>query len=117
LYYDIQAFELAIPGSKTKTGFNTSLCWIRYKDLEKVFRAHPEKAIWFNRYNTAQNKNFADAFLLRLFKGALTKVENPDDETIAQIFINNGRPYREAVMAMEWNEMMLMEKEHNLWEF
>lgn len=117
LYYDIQAVEIAIPGSKTKTGFNTSLCWVKYKDLEKVFRAHPEKAIWFNRYNTAQNKNFADAFLLRLFKGALTKVENPDDETIAQIFINNGRPYREAVMAMEWNEMMLMEKEHNLWEF
>jgi gliding motility associated protien GldN len=117
LYYDIQAVELAIPGSKTKTGFNTSLVWVRYKDLEKVFRAHPEKAIWFNRYNTAQNKNFADAFLLRLFKGTLTKVQNPDDESIFEIFIGNGRPYREAVMATEWNEMMLMEKEHNLWEF
>jgi gliding motility associated protien GldN len=117
LYYDIQGVELAIPGSKTKTGFNTSLCWIKYKDLEKVFRAHPEKAIWFNRYNTAQNKNFADAFLLRLFKGTLTKVQNPDDESIFEIFIGNGRPYREAVMATEWNEMMLMEKEHNLWEF
>ena len=117
LYYDVQAVELAIPGSKTQTGFNTSLCWVRYKDLEKVFRAHPEKAIWFNRYNTAQNKNFADAFLLRLFKGTLTKVQNPDDESIFEIFIGNGRPYREAVMATEWNEMMLMEKEHNLWEF
>jgi len=117
LYYDIQGIELAIPGSKTKTGFNTSLCWVKYKDLEKVFRAHPEKAIWFNRYNTAQNKNFADAFLLRLFKGTLTKVQNPDDESIFEIFIGNGRPYREAVMATEWNEMMLMEKEHNLWEF
>jgi gliding motility associated protien GldN len=117
LYYDIQGIELAIPGSKTKTGFNTSLCWVKYKDLERVFRAHPEKAIWFNRYNTAQNKNFADAFLLRLFKGTLTKVQNPDDESIFEIFIGNGRPYREAVMATEWNEMMLMEKEHNLWEF
>lgn len=117
LYYDIQGVELGIPGSKTQTGFNTSLCWIKYKDLEKVFRAHPEKAVWFNRYNTAQNKNFADAFLLRLFKGTLTKVQNPDDESIFEIFIGNGRPYREAVMATEWNEMMLMEKEHNLWEF
>jgi gliding motility associated protien GldN len=117
LYYDIQGIELGIPGSKTKTGFNTSLCWIKYKDIEKVFRAHPEKAVWFNRYNTAQNKNFADAFLLRLFKGTLTKVQNPDDESIFEIFIGNGRPYREAVMATEWNEMMLMEKEHNLWEF
>jgi gliding motility associated protien GldN len=117
LYYDIQGIEIAIPGSKTKTNFNLSLCWVKYKDLEKVFRAHPEKAVWFNRYNTAQNKNFADAFLLRLFKGTLTKVQNPDDESIADIFIGNGRPYREAVMAQEWNEMMLMEKEHNLWEF
>jgi gliding motility associated protien GldN len=117
LYYDIQGIELGIPGSKTKTNFNLSLCWVKYKDLERVFRAHPEKAVWFNRYNTAQNKNFADAFLLRLFKGTLTKVQNPDDESIAEIFIGNGRPYREAVMAQEWNEMMLMEKEHNLWEF
>jgi len=117
LYYDIQAIELSVPGSKTKTGFNQSLGWVRYKDLEKVFRAHPEKAVWFNRYNTAQNKNFADAFLLRLFHGTLNKIQNPDDESIFETFIGNGRPYREAVMATEWNEMMLMEKEHNLWEF
>ena len=118
LYYDIQAIELAVPGSKnTKTGFNKSLGWVKYKDAEKIFRAHPKKAVWFNRQNTAQNKNFADALLLRLFWGPINKVQNPDNETILDTYIANGRPYREAVWAQEWTEMELMEKEHNLWEF
>lgn len=117
LYYDMQAFELAIPGSKTRTGFNQTLGWFKYKDLEKLFRAHPKKAVWFNRQNTAQNKNFADAFLLRLFHGSINKLENPEDETIFDQYIANGRSYREAVWATEWAEIMLMEKEHNLWEF
>lgn len=117
LYYDIQALELSVPGSKTKTAFDQSLGWIKYKDIEKIFRAHPKKAIWFNRHNTAQNKNFADAFLLRLFWGPIRKVQNPDNETIFETYISNGRPYREAVWATEWEEIKMMEKEHNLWEF
>lgn len=117
LYYDIQAVQIIIPGAETTTQVDQYLGWFRYKDLEKVFRNHPEKAIWFNRQNTAQNKNFADAFLLRLFHGTLWKIENPDDETIADTYRNNGRPYQESVWATEWAEMMLMEKEHNLWEF
>jgi gliding motility associated protien GldN len=117
LYYDMQGFELSVPGAKTRTGFNQSLGWFKYKDLEKLFRAHPKKAVWFNRQNTAQNKNFADAFLLRLFHGSINKIENPEDETIFSQYLGNGRPYREAVWATEWAEVMLMEKEHNLWEF
>jgi gliding motility associated protien GldN len=117
LYYDIQAVQMIIPGSKTTTGVDQELGWFRYKDLEKVFRNHPEKAVWFNRQNTAQNKNFADAILLRLFHGTIRKIENPDDETIFDTYASNGRPYQEAVWATEWAEFMLMEKEHNLWEF
>lgn len=117
LYYDVQAIQMIIPGSKTTTNVDLYMGWFKYKDLEKVFRNHPEKAVWFNRQNTAQNKNFADAILLRLFHGTIHKIENPDDETIVDTYMGNGRPYREAVWAMEWAEMMLMEKEHNLWEF
>lgn len=117
LYHDIQAIQIIIPGSKTPTGVDTELGWFKYKDLEKVFRNHPKKAVWFNRMNTAQNKNFADAFLLRLFHGTIHKVENPDDYTIFDIYRANGRPYEEAVWATEWAEMELMEREHNLWEF
>jgi len=117
LYYDIQAIQIIVPGSKTTTNVDLYLGWFKYKDLEKVFRNHPEKAVWFNRQNTAQNKNFADAMLLRLFHGTIHKIENPDDETIVDTYRANGRPYREAVWASEWAEIMLMEKEHNLWEF
>ena len=45
----------------------------------------------------------------------IDKVENPDNDRIADTF--SGRPYYEAVWAMEWEEMKLMEKEHNLWEY
>lgn len=117
LYYDIQGVEIIIPGAKTTTNIDLSLGWFKYKDLEKLFRNNIPKAVWFNRQNTAQNKNFADAILLRLFQGTIYKIQNPDDETISDTYSANGRPYYESVWAREWTEMMLMEKEHNLWEF
>jgi gliding motility associated protien GldN len=117
LYYDIQAIEILVPGEKTNIGINQSLGWFKYKDLEKLFRNNIPKAVWFNRQNTAQNKNFADAILLRLFQGSIYKIQNPDDETLEDTYIANGRPYYEGVWAREWTEMMLMEQEHNLWEF
>lgn len=117
LYYDVQALEIIVPGSKTNTNIDLSLGWFKYTDLEKLFRNNVPKAVWFNPHNAAQNKNFADAFLLRLFHGSIYKIQNPDDETIDDTYRANGRPYREGVWAREWTEMMLMEKEHNLWEF
>jgi hypothetical protein len=117
LYYDIQGIEIIVPGAKTTTSIDLSLGWFKYKDLEKLFRNNIPTAVWFNRQNAAQNKNFADAILLRLFQGSIYKVQNPDDETIDDTYQANGRPYREGVWAREWTEMMLMEKEHNLWEF
>ncbi|HYG04413.1 MAG TPA: gliding motility protein GldN [Chryseosolibacter sp.] len=117
LYYDIQAIQLIVPGANTDVGYDQELGWFKYKDLERIFRNHPEKAVWFNRQNTAQNKNFADAFLLRLFHSTIRKVENPDNETIFDTYAGNGRPYQEGVWATEWAEMQLMEREHNLWEF
>ena len=115
LYYDIQAIEMA--AFDINTGTFKPLGWFKYKDLEKLFRNHPAEAIWFNRYNTAENKNYADAFLLRLFHGTIEKVENPDNESIYDTYAANGRPYRESVWAREWEEMKLMEREHNLWEY
>jgi gliding motility associated protien GldN len=115
LYYDIQSVEMK--AFDQNTGTFKPLGWFKYKDLEKVFRNHPDEAIWFNRYNTAENKNYGDAFLLREFHSTIEKVENPDNETIYDTYSANGRPYKESVWAREWEEMKLMEKEHNLWEF
>ncbi len=111
LYYDIQAFQILAWDDNGKAF--KPLGWIKYKDMEKVFRAHPERSVWFNRQNTAQNRNFADAFLLRLFHASIYKTENPDDMELSAIY----PIYKESVMAREWEEMKLMEKEHNLWEY
>lgn len=113
LYYDMLGMEFS--AFDANSGTFKSLGWFKYKDLEKVFRNHVKDAVWFNRYNTAENKNYADAFLLRLFHGTIEKVENPDDDTIYDTY--NGRPRQEAVWATEWEEMKLMEREHNLWEY
>jgi gliding motility associated protien GldN len=111
LYYDILAIGFEVFDDATSTF--KSVGWFRYKDLEKIFRNHPDEAIWFNRYNTAENKNYADAFLLRLFKGVISKIENPDDNSIFDVYANR----KEAILAMEWEEMKMMEREHNLWEY
>ncbi len=114
LYYDVQGIGLAV---NTEQKGEVTMGWFKYKDLEKIFRNTPERAIWINRQNSAEHKNFADAFLLRLFKGTIEKVENPEDLSIVQTYLANQRPYMEAVWAMEWLEMTMMEKEHNLWEY
>jgi gliding motility associated protien GldN len=113
LYHKIQSLELIIPGSETLDQVELSLGVFKYKDLYTLFREHPESAIWVNRYNSAENKNFADAFTLRLFRASLFKYENPDNDPIVDMYQNR----KEAVMASEWWEMQLMEKEHNLWEY
>jgi gliding motility associated protien GldN len=116
LYYDIQSITITWPADKgNPRGGDLDIMTIKYKDLVKVFRNHPSDAIWFNRYNTAENKNYEEAFLLRLFHGIIHKVENPDNSDIAEVYA--GRPYGETVWAREWEEMRLMEKEHNLWEY
>lgn len=115
LYYDMLAMKFEAFDQNTATF--KSVGWFKYKDLEKMFRNHTKDAIWFNRYNTAENKNYADAFLLRLFHGVIDMVENPDNDRISDTYAANQRPYKEAVWAMEWEEMKMMEKEHNLWEY
>ncbi len=112
LYYDMLSMEFFAFDLNTGT-FKAVGCF-KYKDLEKLFRNHAKDATWFNRYNTAENRNYADAFLLRLFHGTIYKVENPNNDTISDIY--PGR-WKESVWATEWEEMKLMEKEHNLWEY
>jgi len=120
LYYDIQAItfyiEKASPDNPDIKLYD-KVAAFSYKDLEKLFRENPAQSTWINRYNSAENKNFADAFLLRLFHATIDKVQNPDDTSISEVFAAEGKSHKEAVMAMEWEEMKMMEREHNLWEY
>jgi hypothetical protein len=113
LYYDIQAITMIVPAEQFTTGVYRQVATFRYKDLEALFRSMPNEAIWFNRQNSAEHKNIADAFLLRLFHAPLYQLENPENNAIADIYGEGKR----AMVASEWQEMMLLEKEHNLWEY
>jgi hypothetical protein len=124
LYYDILALGIVLENPNSLEKLSTRF-YISYKEfIKEVSRmAHSkdlserQKVMWQNRYNPSEGKNFVDAFKLRLFHGVISKVENPDNATIQQIFADNGRSYSEAVFARWEQEMILMEKEHNLWEF
>jgi hypothetical protein len=124
LYYDILAFGIVLQDENSLEKLSYRF-YISYKELSKEMSrlAHSKdlneraRVMWQNRYNPSEGKTFLDAFKLRLFHGVIRKVENPDDDTIQQIFANNGRSYTESVFARWEQEMVLMEKEHNLWEF
>ena len=119
LYYDIIGFILLDP----TTGNPNAL--ISYKEfynlVDKVSHDREMRVRntvkWKNRYNPAQDMNFSDAFKLRLFHGIIKKVENPDDQDVSETYLKNGRTYGESVFARWEEEMKMMEKEHNLWEY
>jgi len=123
LYYDIMAIGLLAQKSGS-TDLNP-VAFIQYKDFYNLVEkaAHNkdvkerDKVLWRNRYNPSENRTFVDAFKLRLFHGVIEKVENPDDRSISQIYQLNGRTYGESVFARWEEEMKMMEKEHNLWEY
>jgi hypothetical protein len=120
-YNDIQSLRLIVSGEYTNDATNYYVATFAYRDLEKFFRAHPEKAIWYNQYNSAENRNLADAFLLRLFHGDLYKVNNPDDLTIQDIYGTNSKTGEPSVKAgligAEYLRMKMLEREHNLWSY
>lgn len=119
LYYDIQGFIILDP----TTGNPNAL--VSYKDFSNlVEKLSHDKEVrvrntvkWKNRYNPSQDMSFTDAFKLRLFHGIINKVENPDDRSILEVYTLNGRAYGESVFARWEEEMKMMEKEHNLWEY
>jgi len=114
LYHDLQTIKLYVPGTVAVEGFNKDLGVFSYKELEDYFRRRPDICIWYNQYNSAENKNLADAFLLRTYHGNIHKVENPEDLSLTAIY-NESR--KAGLFAAEWMEMQIMEKEHNLWSY
>ncbi len=113
LYWDIQSVELIIPATEVATGIEKTIGVFRYKDLEQLFRSMPDRAIWYNRQNTAQHRNMADAFLLRLFNARVVKVSNPSDDWIQDL----APDLKSALIKSQEEENKLIEYEHNLWEY
>ena len=112
LYYDIQTVTVYLPSDKNAAGIEAPLATYKYKDLDKLFRSDPKKFIWYNPQNQAQHKNLADAFDLRLFYGRITKVANPADQALVDMYGD-----RDGLLKSYQTEYDLMETEHNLWEY
>ncbi len=115
-YFDIQAVTLIIPAATfaSTTGLQKPIGTFKYIDLVALFRSMPEEAIWFNPQNSAEHKNLADAFTLRLFTARMTKIANPENQEIVDIY---NRSPRDGIMASQQLEHKLMEMEHNLWDY
>jgi len=114
MYYDIQAIKLIIPPDQFPSGLEKTVATFKYKDLAELFKSMPKEAIWFNRQNSREHKNLADAFDLRLFSARIIKVENPDDNYITDVYDESPK---QGVMASQWLEDEIVGYEHDLWEF
>jgi gliding motility associated protien GldN len=114
LYYDIQAITMILPAELFETGIYRPVASFKYKDLVPLFKKYENEAKWFNPQNSREHKDFADAFDLRLFTARLTKVENPENNYIVDIY---NKSQQQGIMASKWLENEIIEYEHDLWEF
>jgi len=114
LYYDVLAITMIIPPTQFESGLQRPVCAFKFKDLVELWNNMPKEAIWFNRENSREHKNLADAFELRLFSSRIIKVENPDDNYIVDIYDQSRKM---GIMASQWMEDEIIEYEHDLWEF
>ncbi|WP_245964490.1 type IX secretion system ring subunit PorN/GldN [Rufibacter immobilis] len=113
LYHDIQAITLIMPAKYNSLGFEKPIASFKYSDLARVFRAHPDEALWFNQQNDAQHKNLADAFDLWLFSSYITKVSNVNDARLEEVYGTGKKGLLAAQQAME----ELIEFEYSLWSY
>lgn len=109
--YDMQSIKLIIPADQFETGLRREIGILKYKDLAAYF--DDKEVSWINVNNSAGNIKMTEAFALRLFSSRIVKIENTDDNTIADIY--NKTP-KAAVIASKELEEELLEKEYFLWE-
>ncbi len=115
MYHDIKSISIVVPSTLPLNvgGLETIVGVFKYSDLVKVFRNNPQNAIWFNSQNDAQHKNLADAFELWLFNSYITKVSNPGNKTLTDVFGGD----KEGILASQQTAADLVEYEYNLWSF
>ncbi|MBT9394135.1 gliding motility protein GldN [Hymenobacter sp. NST-14] len=115
MYHDIKTITLLVPSTlgANQSGIEKPIATFKYSDLVRVFRANPDKAIWFNPQNDAQHKNLADAFELWLFNSYIVKVSNPNDARLDEVY--GGQ--QQGILASQQAAADLIEYEYNLWSF
>ncbi len=113
MYHDIQTISIKVPSTLNPLGFEQNVGTFRMDDLVRVFRNNPEMAIWYNAQNDAQHKNLADAFDLWLFSSYITKISNPNDRGLADIYGGG----KKGLLAAQDAAEALIEYEYSLWSY
>lgn len=113
MYHDIQTITLKVPATTNEMGIENTVASFKMSDLVRVFRNNPETAIWYNAQNDAQHKNLADAFDLWLFSSYITKISNPGDRALSDIYGGGQKGLLAAQDAAE----ALIEYEYSLWSY
>ncbi len=113
MYHDIQTISIKVPSTLNALGFESNVGSFKMSDLVRVFRNNPELAIWYNAQNDAQHKNLADAFDLWLFSSYITKISNPGDRALGDIYGGGKKGLLAAQDALE----ALIEYEYSLWSY
>ena len=119
IYFDIQSISMYWDAGamSNQRGGDILIGSFRFIDLYNLFKSMPKEAIWFNEKNVAQHKNLGDAFLLRLFRGYITKMTNANGQTLVDVYKKESRATNAGIMAAVQAELDLMEWESNLWEY
>ncbi len=94
-------------------GIQLPVATFDYQECKDLFENETVSTVWFNRDNDNAHLNLVDAFELHLFNSYLIKVSNPNDEYIVDKY---GSDPLMGINGSQMEEMILMEKEHNLWE-
>jgi gliding motility associated protien GldN len=113
MYHDIQTISIKVPATLNPLGFEQNVGTFRMDDLVRIFRNNPEMAIWYNAQNDAQHKNLADAFDLWLFSSYITKISNPGDRGLADIYGAG----KKGLLAAQDAAEALIEYEYSLWSY
>ena len=113
MYHDIQTISLKVPSTLNPLGFEQTVASFKMSDLVRVFRNNPDMAIWYNAQNDAQHKNLADAFDLWLFSSYITKISNPGDRGLADIYGGG----KKGLLAAQEAAEALIEYEYSLWSY
>lgn len=112
MYREIESISLIIPGDYYPSGIDKVLATFSYKELvENVFVDNPQ-ATWYNRQNTIEHRNLADAFDLAMESARIIKYANPKDAFIEDIY--NGDLKVSLGKSQEY-EHKLLELESNTW--
>ncbi|MCC2546034.1 gliding motility protein GldN [Hymenobacter sp. BT175] len=115
MYHDIKSLGFFVPATlgDNTSGIEKPIAYFKYSDLVRVFRANPDRAVWFNPQNDAQHKNLADAFELWLFNSYIVKISNPNDDRLDVVYGSR----QQGILAAQQAASDLIEYEYNLWSF